>query len=286
MKKGVIVFAILVLILAAWAPSGSREKVVYQTRDSLILLSKIKTLGKFSNLPSGELMIRVGESFLGTPYVGGTLDRDKDHEQLVINLGELDCTTYVENCLAITETLKNKTPAFSEYLKQLERIRYRGGVLNGYASRLHYFCEWIYDNAQKGYLKDVTKEAGGIRDSIRLYYMSTHPKEYPQIERHPELGTKIAAFEKLINSRNWYYIPKERFRESEAYIHDGDIGAITTRIKGMDVSHVGLMIRKNGRIHFMHASSVNKKVEIMDIPLSDYLARRKDATGIMLARVN
>lgn len=286
MKKGIIVSAILVLLLAAWAPSGSRAKVVYQAQDSLIFLGKVKTLGKFCNLPSGELMIRVGESFLGTPYVGGTLDRDKDREQLVINLRELDCTTYVENCLAITETLKSKTPGFSEYLKQLERIRYRGGVLGGYASRLHYFCEWIYDNAQKGYLKDVTKEAGGIRDSIRLYYMSTHPKEYAQIDLHPELGPEIAAFEKALNARTWYYIPKERFRESEANIHNGDIGAITTRIKGMDVSHVGLMIRKNGRIHFMHASSVNKKVEIMDIPLFDYLARRKDATGIMLARVN
>ena len=32
---------------------------------------------------------------------------------------------------------------FDDYKAELEKIRYRDGVIDGYASRLHYFCDWI-----------------------------------------------------------------------------------------------------------------------------------------------
>ena len=48
-----------------------------------------------------------------------------------------------------------------DFIKNLETIRYRNGVLDGYPSRLHYFTDWIRNNEQKGLVRDITSELGG-----------------------------------------------------------------------------------------------------------------------------
>jgi len=45
------------------------------------------------SLPIGERTVRVAEFFLGTPYVGGTLDKDPETEVCTVVLDGLDCVT-------------------------------------------------------------------------------------------------------------------------------------------------------------------------------------------------
>ncbi len=82
-------------------------------------------------------MVKLGTYFQGTPYVGHTLEAEGE-EQLVINLREMDCTTLVENCLALAKTIQNGRPDFSRFASRLKNIRYHSGIINGYPSRLHY----------------------------------------------------------------------------------------------------------------------------------------------------
>ena len=53
-----------------------------------------------SELSIGELVVRIGETFVGTPYAPHTLEAPGE-EGLVIELEELDCVTFVENVLAL-----------------------------------------------------------------------------------------------------------------------------------------------------------------------------------------
>ncbi|WP_240509568.1 N-acetylmuramoyl-L-alanine amidase-like domain-containing protein [Geofilum rhodophaeum] len=48
----------------------------------------------------GTGLIALGETFIGTPYVGATLESEGE-EQVVVNLEEMDCTTFVEYVLAL-----------------------------------------------------------------------------------------------------------------------------------------------------------------------------------------
>jgi len=41
---------------------------------------------------------------------------------------------------------------------QLQLVRYRGGIIDGYPSRLHYTTDYWYDNERKGVLKVVTRQ--------------------------------------------------------------------------------------------------------------------------------
>ena len=47
---------------------------------------------------------------------------------------------------------------------------------------------------------------------------------------------------------------------------------------------MGIAVYKDGKLHLLNASSVNKKVEISAIPLSEMLVKSKLNTGIRVLR--
>lgn len=114
--------------------------------------AKLKEIPTLLQPDFGATMVAVGKTFLKTPYVAKTLEIG-DTETLVVNLQGLDCTTFVENVLAFSLMGRNKKDNFDDFTKNLETVRYKDGKLNGYASRLHYFTEWIANNEAKGPFK-------------------------------------------------------------------------------------------------------------------------------------
>jgi hypothetical protein len=163
-------------------------------------------------------------------------------------------------------------------------MRYRGGVINGYPSRLHYFSDYISDGEKKGVFKNVTKQIGGEPYNKTIDFMSTHSDLYPKLKGRPELIAELKEQEAAINQRNLYHIPKGKIDSIGDKIHSGDILAITTAIKGIDVSHTGMAIWQDSRLHFMHAPDVGYKVHITENSLSEYLASHEKQMGIMVAR--
>jgi len=258
-------------------------KVVVSDKDKSILQEKLGKFSKQRDLSVGELMFRIGLDFVGTPYVAKTLDLNNE-ESLIINLREFDCTTFVENCLAIALSLKSGQPSFQQFSAQLEKIRYRNGLLNGYASRLHYFSEWITDNEAKGIVTDVTSKLGGIKHPVFLNFMGSHPNFYPQLKEDPSLIVLLKQIEKKCSLHPFYFIPKEKITEHEMEMKDGDIIALTTKIPGLDVSHLGLVCKKRSVVFLLNASSTDGKVELTRAPLVEYLKGLKNVTGIFVIR--
>jgi hypothetical protein len=258
--------------------------VVLSDSSRTILQQKIDLYRSERNLPMGALITQVGLGFLNTPYVGKTLDISNDQERLIINLQGLDCTTFVETCLALARTVKSNMPGIQTYETELQKIRYRSGELKGYASRLHYFTEWIRDNEKKQIVQDITPALGGEIYPVMLSFMSMHPQFYPQLVADSTLVPVIAGIEKKISGGSFYYIPEEKLEACEGNIRDGDIAAITTATEGIDIAHTGLLLHRDNRIYMLHASSIHKQVEVTEIPLADYLAGIKNMTGIMVIR--
>lgn len=232
--------------------------------------------------PIGEVIAEAGISFLGTPYVGGTLDRDMD-ESLVIDFTELDCVTFVENSLTYGRCLKKGISSFDDFKKELTTIRYRNGSLDGYPSRLHYFTDWIYDNEQKGIVKNITADIGGVSYDKTINFMSSHVGSYKQLSVKSNLE-RIKQVENDINSRYMYYIPKKSIHTVYDSLQYGDIIATTTKIDGLDVTHTGYVYKEKGSTYFMHASSIKKEVIVSQDELEEYINEDPKKTGIMVAR--
>lgn len=231
----------------------------------------------------GKTMVAVGKTFMGIPYVAKTLEIGKT-ESLVINLQGLDCTTFVENVFAFSLILKDGKSDFDSFTKNLEIVRYKNGTLDGYASRLHYFSEWIANNESKGLLKDMTAEIGGAEITKDIDFMSTHRDLYPFLADDGNFE-KIKASEKFLNDQAICVLPQDQIAANEHLIKTGDIIALTTSIAGLDITHTGIATREqDGRIHLLHASTGSMKVEVSELPLAEYLKKINKNTGIMVAR--
>jgi hypothetical protein len=250
----------------------SRDSIIF---NSFIEYSKVCPINKISSNAT---------FFLNTPYKGGTLDINKK-EKLVINLRELDCLTFVENVLALYICRKDSSLNLQNFIPTIKRIRYRNGNLKGYASRLHYSTDWLFNNSEKGIIKDITKQTGGTPFNVSVNFMSNHSDKYKSLKTKKSVN-RIKEIENNINSRKYYYIYKTRIKDIERNIENGDIIFITTNINGLDIAHVGYAINVNNRIHLLHASSQLNKVVISENPLHEYLSDIKHFTGIMIARIN
>ncbi|MEO6694048.1 MAG: N-acetylmuramoyl-L-alanine amidase-like domain-containing protein [Ignavibacteria bacterium] len=237
------------------------------------------------NLPINEVIGEVGKTFMGTPYVAGTLDENNNSEEVVVRITGLDCVTFVENVLIFSRLIKDGKNNFEDYTSELEKIRYRDGKNSGYASRLHYFTDWIYDNERKGILKDITEEIGGTLSSKYIGFMTSHRKSYKQLSDNDLNYSLINEVETNINSRKQYYIPKEEIANFYDKLQTGDIVGLTSTLDGLDVAHTGLVYKKDGMTFLMHASLKNKEVEISRVELQDYLMSNAKQSGIVVARI-
>ncbi|MBX7243569.1 MAG: DUF1460 domain-containing protein [Bacteroidia bacterium] len=232
-----------------------------------------------------DCVIEYGTSFIEVPYVSHTLE-ENETEQLVVNLDKFDCATYVESVLAMAIVSVRDKNQYDKFAEMLQKLRYHGGVIDGYASRIHYFSDWLYENTQNGILENVTARIGGEAYQKPVSFMSSNPKLYKHLAGNPDAQEKIRQTEQQMNERKMFYIPKEKVKSVEPEIQEGDIIGITTSVKGLDISHEGFAIKRKGRIHLMHASSDEKKVVISAQPLAEYLMSHKSQTGIMVCRAN
>ncbi len=237
---------------------------------------------RVDTLPFGDLIVKLGQRFVGVPYTPGTLETP-GAERLVVNLREFDCVTYIEAVLGLAQMIRAGENDFETFQRRLTRIRYRDGAIDGYASRLHYFSEWIRDNESKRVLLDVTRELGGVRVNEPIDFMSSNAEAYPALADPAELRATRAT-ETRLSAVPRYYIPQERIRSVEERIRNGDIIAATSSIEGLDVAHTGFAIWIDGRLHLMHAPLVGTVLEISELPLADRITRITGQDGIMVAR--
>ena len=259
----------------------------YSQRDSIKVVELLASAKQLQ--PDDNLILHFARQLLDIPYVAKTLEKHPK-ERLIVNLTQLDCTTYVENVMALTLCVKNKKTTFADFCRYLRMIRYRNGVVS-YVNRLHYFTQWIEDNTHLGFVKEVDEPNPPFtqEQTLAIDYMSTHVGQYPMLVKNPEWVQEIAKMEDELNGRKYAYIPKEEIQNNELFwdtIHDGDIIAITTNKKGLDISHIGFAVWHLGGLHMLNASQVRKKVVEEPMTLYEYMQKHPSQTGIRIIRPN
>lgn len=298
-----------ILLLAACAAAGSPPAAAQQDvvpsapgssrpasgteRDWEIVAERLRWARdeRLDTLPRfGDVVAAIGRSFVGTPYAPATLEVPGP-ERLVVNLEALDCVTFVENALALARLARFRRPDLprdrvqlrAAFKAELARVRYRNGELDGYASRLHYFSEWIADNERKGLVRDLSQELGGAPVAGAVDFMSTHPDAYVQLA-DPSVLAKVAAVEARLSTVRRHYLPAARIAAAAPSIRNGDVIAATSVVAGLDVAHTGLALWDDGRLKLLHAPLAGSHVQISSGTLAERIRRLGGQDGIMVAR--
>jgi len=280
MKKLTYIIPILFFTTSIFA------QTIYTQKDVEVCNTKFDfaVSEKLDSLPINKVLIKIAKTFLGLDYEASTLEKG-EKEQLVVHLTGLDCYTFFETSFTFARCIKKGKTSFQDFQEEVTNIRYRNGKIDKYPSRLHYATDWLFDNAKRHNVKDITKEIGGILYKKKIDFMSTHSQSYKQLKENPKFVKQIAEVENEMNKRDYYYVPENYISCVEDKIQSGDIILITTGIEGLDISHTGMAIRmEDGRIHFLHAPIKGKKIQITQKPLSKYIKGLKRHTGIMVAR--
>ncbi|MBI4824776.1 MAG: DUF1460 domain-containing protein [Nitrospirae bacterium] len=215
--------------------------------------SKIKTAARTIDFLS--------ERFIGVNYKESTLIGDKNtKEVLVINLNGVDCFTFIDYIEAM-----RISGSFSEFQENLRRIRYKSGRVS-FKSRNHFFTDWIESNQE--FVSDVTEKIGG-RYTVKSQKVLNTKND----------GTYFLLGIKPKN-RVIKYIPSERIDSKViARLKTGDYVGIYCNEKGLDVSHVGIIIKAKAKVYLRHASSIKRKM--VDEEFKKYMAGK---TGIVVLR--
>jgi hypothetical protein len=201
----------------------------------------------------GDRIAFVSAQFLGVGYREFTLKGDVGTpEKLVVNLEGVDCFTFLDYVEAMR--LSCSFPEFTENLKQ---VRYHSGMVD-YLHRNHFFTDWITFN--KEFVEDVTKETGeqktekankilNIKEDGTFYLEGIRPRE-----------------------REICFIPTEFIDDAViTRLRNGDYAGIYTEKAGLDASHVGIIIKKEGETFLRHASSLEENRKVVDQILLKYL---------------
>ncbi|MBR4525325.1 MAG: DUF1460 domain-containing protein [Bacteroidales bacterium] len=287
MRRYLFILASLLLFLH---PAGAQD---YSSTADDIALGKIvlERLAASQKQDAASQMVLAAKALLDQPYEAGT--QEGREERLRIYLTRTDCILFAETCLGLVRTVQRCGPlaTFEDLARTLRQTRYRDGVVDGYASRLHYTTEWIRQGERNGFFRDVTEELGGVPDTRPIDYMSTHPDSYAPLKGESfyarENLRQIRAMEARVNELPRRYIPKEQLSEVEDRIRSGDILCLATSIEGLDYSHVVIAYREKpgAPLGFIHASTSAKKVIVEPRTLHAYLQANKRATGISVLRV-
>ena len=243
----------------------------------------------------------------GVPYVASTLepkavptDPVANVEELVVRLDAVDCTTLVEYVTAERLALqarhatqmpatREEMPRDSLFLHYLQALRYRGGERGNYATRKHYFSEWISDGEQQGLVREVTQElAGAVKEQRTINFMSRNVKYYPQLQACRRLQQEVMAVEQELSTHIYYYIPSAQIDRACPQLQHGDIVVFVTDTPGLDVQHTGFVWWPDpavGAPRLYHASSAKKCVTLDEGTLQEYAQRVKHCVGIRVVRV-
>lgn len=273
--------SVLATAATAALPLRMNARRIYMTHEGVI---QVVRQHHWEQLPIGELMGKIGELFIDTEYVGGTLE-GPGPEVCRVFYDKLDCVTYFELVLALSRSIKSGCWLEEDVVTEVTRTRYRSGILEGYLSRLHYTSEWISDNVAKGIVVNVTesdKDAVIFKNTVN--FMSTHPQYYGPLKEDVDMVRRISEIEERINATTRWFVPKERIASFEPRLQTGDIVAVATSKTGLDYAHTGMIrVDDEGRRRFMHASTTAKKV-VLDDTISTYVNSVKAHTGITVVR--
>jgi len=212
---------------------------------------------------AGKSISYISSKFLGTSYKDSTLIGSlSDPEEFVINLQEVDCFTFIEYVEALRLSI-----SFKDFEKHLKEIRYRSAAID-FRARNHLFTDWREFN--KDFVDDVTMETGGGKSLLLTKKMNVREDGTFLIEG-------IAPCE-----RDIAFIPSADLTDTIIdSLKTGDYIGIYSATPGLDVTHVGILIKYREKTYLRHASSKKKYRKVIDEDFKSYMSGKP---GIIVLR--
>ena len=218
-----------------------RNEQQFDAQNELILQRAMKNVDQ--SMPLTEYFFRQ----LMEGSIATSLTQPQEEEHLIVSLSHVDCTTVMEDVLALALCYRDGRTTLADLKDYYRRMHYQNGVIT-FATRNHYFT-WIMQSAIKeGFVEctspdEPTFPFTGLMD-LQPSYMTRNKYLFrPQMD--DENNYKAIALRQQQRVR-LTYIPRELLnmpQDSElGVIHDGDIMAVVcdqhSWARGVEIKHL------------------------------------------------
>jgi len=192
--------------------------------------------------------------FIGLEYKESTLlGNISTAEVFVVNFSGVDCFTFIEYIEAM-----RLSDSFESFLRNLKQVRYLNGIVS-FKNRKHFFTDWA-EHAPSS-VDDLTGQIGGGKVKSIAKAMNLKENGTP-------LLPGVESFHRTFN-----FIPSEDTNSSVLQkLKTGDYAGIYSSMQGLDVSHVGIIIRDRDTFSLRHASSDWRSRKVVDQELQEYIS--------------
>lgn len=277
---------LLGLAYGASAQTGIDVRFGNEAADTLRITDLIDRCVASGAATPNERVAFFAQEFLGTPYGAHTLEVEP--EMLTVRLDSIDCTTFVETVLALAQTAGERRHSWRDFVYNLQRLRYRGGVVDGYPSRLHYIADWASDNIHRGNVSDACRVFPKTTYMVKnIDFMTRNRSRYPALADSANFQ-RIKSIESGYRNHRFPYIKSNDTgaREVRAAFRSGDAVALVSNLPGLDISHLGIIIKDEAGIpHLLHASYSGGKVQYETRPLDEFLRKNRRFLGVRVFRL-
>ena len=235
------------IILGKWTKE-ELDRLLYKS-------SQIKIVGKRIEFLSRQL---IGLDYKESTLIGNI----NTPEGFVINLEGVDCFTFIDYIEAM-----RLSRSFSKFKVNLKKVRYKSGRI-AFENRNHFFTDWQEFNSD--FIQDVTKKIGS-KKTVRIQKMLNEKED----------GTYLLPGINPVK-RECKYVPSDAIDDSLINkLRTGDYVGIYSHSTGLDVSHVGIVVKDRDKIYLRHASSQKKQRKVVDQDFKKYIVKKP---GIIVLR--
>lgn len=222
-------------------------------------------IGKLVGKQLKERLRFWADYFVDYPYIDSPLGEGTKKPRL--RFDGFDCMTLVETCLALALSESSR-----DVLLNLDKIRYREGIVDFYHRNHFVSVDWLPNN--KWLLKPRDELADSVLERKIDRGVFFRDKGYPLAEGSP------LPHSQHVRSR---YISTPKFGEIAISNLDTTIIMFVGNLDWLVVSHMGFLFRRETSIELCHASSTAGKV--VRLPLLEYFSNNLGLKGAIVADI-
>jgi hypothetical protein len=217
----------------------------------------------------GERVERLSALFVGVPYGDLPLGEGSGIEpQSRWRTDLVDCQTFVETVLAMANA-----KSLPRARTILDDIRYAGDPPQvSFGTRNHFTeAQWLPSNVTKGYLREETLEVDPRAPATTLSLRRGQWDKLPALKRLATATVPEGEF-------RIHYLTLDQARRRAASIEPGSVLLVVRQHdpqRVVRVSHMGFVVRKQGRLYVRHASTGDEH-RVIDMELRRFLAKQRE----------
>lgn len=271
---------LLTIILASLSLlSMAYEKVNFHCDKDTTFINQLLSYPELKDMDKNEQLAFFAKKLVGAPSNLRSEILESDTVSFTIDIHTFNPLSFLSTCVALTQAYETSSaPNWRDFAGKYENVRFKGGKIGNYSSRMMYAADWIADNIFRGNIYDATQRVEGLNVKRReksIYYISKNKDSFNALSDPLKLDL-IKMLEMGFRNHQIIYISNGDLTNPGRYkktAKDGDIVFLLSPDESLDCREMGIVCFDGDDLRFIQVSIPREKIVMEELPFENYVKR-------------